>query len=207
MAGEFLAGEAGGHGSGTAAAQAARSRGQSQAAGDSGEGEGDRLAWYGDSADGTGDLRDAIGKAGHQAVIKPKPLQSPVEGGFTVDDFTVDEEQGTVTCRPGTPSGSAGTGSPPSAPYRGLPAARAVHHLQDRPQARPAPARCPAPAARADWAAHTGLREDYMKHRPNVERAVAQVATWHVTPAPAPLPRGDQEPRPAQAPHRRIEPA
>jgi hypothetical protein len=23
-----------------------------------------------------------------------------------------------------------------------------------------------------------GLREDYMKHRPNVERAVAQVATW-----------------------------
>jgi len=33
-------------------------------------------------------------------------------------------------------------------------------------------------AARADWAADTGLREDYMKHRPNVERAVAQAATW-----------------------------
>src|SRR5216683_3682461 len=32
--------------------------------------------------------------------------------------------------------------------------------------------------ARADWAAGTGLREDYMKHRPNVERAIAQVATW-----------------------------
>jgi hypothetical protein len=28
-------------------------------------------SWYGDSAYGTGDLRDAIGKAGHQAVIKP----------------------------------------------------------------------------------------------------------------------------------------
>src|SRR6266536_4086302 len=27
------------------------------------------------------------------------------------------------------------------------------------------------------WAA-TGLRKDYMAHRPNVERAVAQVATW-----------------------------
>ena len=29
-----------------------------------------------------------------------------------------------------------------------------------------------------DWAASTELREDYAKHRPNVERAVAQVATW-----------------------------
>ena len=33
-------------------------------------------------------------------------------------------------------------------------------------------------AARADWAADTGLREDYMTRRPNVERAVAQVATF-----------------------------
>jgi IS5 family transposase len=30
-------------------------------------------------------------------------------------------------------------------------------------------------AARRDW---PGLRQDYMKHRPNVERAVAQVATF-----------------------------
>jgi hypothetical protein len=33
-------------------------------------------------------------------------------------------------------------------------------------------------AARADWAADTGLREGYMAHRPNVERTVAQVATF-----------------------------
>ena len=32
-------------------------------------------------------------------------------------------------------------------------------------------------AARADWAA-TGLRKDYTAWRPNVERAVAQVATF-----------------------------
>jgi hypothetical protein len=37
----------------------------------------------------TGDLRGALTAAGHQAVIKPKPLPAPVEGGFTVDDFTV----------------------------------------------------------------------------------------------------------------------
>ena len=43
------------------------------------------------SAYGTGELRDAIGRAGHRAVIKPKPLQPAVPGGFTVDDFTVDE--------------------------------------------------------------------------------------------------------------------
>ena len=32
-------------------------------------------------------------------------------------------------------------------------------------------------AARADWAADPDLREDYRQHRPNVERAVSQVAT------------------------------
>jgi hypothetical protein len=31
-------------------------------------------------------------------VIKPKPLQAAVAGGFTVDDFTVDPQAGTVTC-------------------------------------------------------------------------------------------------------------
>ena len=46
-------------------------------------GHGGPVAWYGDTAYGTGELRDAIGKAGHRAVIKPKPLQAPVEGGFT----------------------------------------------------------------------------------------------------------------------------
>lgn len=32
-------------------------------------------------------------------------------------------------------------------------------------------------AARADWAAHPGLREDYRKYRPNIERVIAQIAT------------------------------
>ena len=36
--------------------------------------------------------------AGHQAVIKPIPLRSAVPGGFTLDDFTVDQAAGTVTC-------------------------------------------------------------------------------------------------------------
>src|SRR6266536_5581801 len=64
--------------------------------------EAEACQWYGDSAYGTGDLRGAIHDTdGHEAVIKPKPLQAPVEGGFTVDDFTVDEQARTVTCPAG----------------------------------------------------------------------------------------------------------
>jgi hypothetical protein len=51
-----------------------------------------------DSAYGSGDARAELAAAGHDAVIKPIPLQAAVEGGFTVDDFTVDETAGTVTC-------------------------------------------------------------------------------------------------------------
>ena len=34
-------------------------------------------------------------------MIKPKPLRPAVDGGFTLDDFAIDEEQGTVTCPAG----------------------------------------------------------------------------------------------------------
>jgi len=33
-------------------------------------------------------------------------------------------------------------------------------------------------ATRADWTAGPELRQDYMAHRPHVERAIAQIATW-----------------------------
>jgi transposase len=141
--------------------------------------DGDQLAWYGDSAYGTGDLRGAIGDAGHQAVIKPKPLRAPVEGGFTVDDFTVSEEQGTVACPAGhTVRLSQTRIATFGALCRDCPLRQrcttsktgrklVLHERDDLLR-----------AARADWAACSGLREDYMKHRPNVERTVAQVATW-----------------------------
>lgn len=59
------------------------------------------LEIYGDSAYGTGDARAAYRDAGHAAVIKPVPLKPPVPGGFTADDFDVDEDAGTVTCPAG----------------------------------------------------------------------------------------------------------
>ena len=139
----------------------------------------DRLAWYGDPAYGTGDLRGAICDAGHDAVIKPKPLQAPVAGGFTIDDFTVDEQAGTVTC----PAGQVAQLSRTRIATFGVACRdcplrercttcktgrKLVLHERDGLLR----------AARADWAADTGLREGYMAHRPNVERTVAQVATF-----------------------------
>ena len=92
------------------------------------DGEDSALAWYGDSAYGTGDLRDAIGKAGHQAVIKPKPLQPAVPGGFTVDDFAVDEQAARSPARLASPARSPppamSSSVPPAAPARYGPGAR-----------------------------------------------------------------------------------
>jgi hypothetical protein len=57
-----------------------------------------RVQVLGDSAYGTGEALAAFTEAGHTPIIKPWPVRSAVEGGFTIDDFTVDEEAGTATC-------------------------------------------------------------------------------------------------------------
>jgi hypothetical protein len=62
---------------------------------------GTRLEVYGDSAYGSGEARAAYRDAGHDTVIKPGPLRPAVPGGFTIDDFTIDEQAGTVTCPAG----------------------------------------------------------------------------------------------------------
>ena len=56
------------------------------------------LEVYGDSAYGSGKARAEYAAAGHDTVIKPKPLVPAVPGGFTLDDFTIDDQAGTVTC-------------------------------------------------------------------------------------------------------------
>jgi len=53
---------------------------------------------YGDSAYGSGQARADYRDGGHGTVIKPGPLRPAVPGGFTIDDFIVDEDRGTVTC-------------------------------------------------------------------------------------------------------------
>jgi transposase-like protein DUF772/DDE family transposase len=137
---------------------------------------GGQLAWYGDSAYGTGELRRAIAEAGHQAVIKPWPALPAVEGGFTRDDFALNAAAATVTC----PAGITRQITARNAVIFGIACrtcplrprcttakdGRTLHLHEHEDLLR---------AARAAWA---GLREDYMAHRPHVERAIAQVATW-----------------------------
>jgi hypothetical protein len=64
-------------------------------------GETGTVTVLGDTAYGTGELRAHLRTAGHAAVIKPPPLQPAVPGGFTISDFTIDEQAGTVTCPAG----------------------------------------------------------------------------------------------------------
>jgi hypothetical protein len=142
---------------------------------DAAAGQDGPLSWYGDSAYGTGELRAAISAAGHQAVIKPRPLLPAVPGGFTPDDFTVDAAAGTVTCPAGitrriTPRRSAIFG----AACRDCPLRQRCTTARDGRTVNLHEHDSLLRAARADWPA---LRDDYKAHRPNIERAVAQVAT------------------------------
>ena len=59
------------------------------------------LQVLGDAAYGTAETRLALADAGHTAVVKPIPLRTVIDGGFTRDDFIVDEAAGQVTCPAG----------------------------------------------------------------------------------------------------------
>lgn len=140
--------------------------------------EQDPCEWYGDSAYGTGDLRGAIADNDHDAVIKPKPLQAPVEGGFTVDDFAVDEPAQTVTCpagntRPITPGRAAIFGKL----CRGCPLRSRCTTSKTGRILTLHPRDALLRQARRDWAERPELREKYSKFRPNVERVVSQIAS------------------------------
>jgi len=112
-------------------------------------------------------------------VIKPKPLQAPVEGGFTVDDFTVDVHAGTVRCPAGNtrPISEKTRVATFGALCRGCPlrqrcttsktGRKIVLHPRDELLRQ----------ARRDWAEKPELREKYRKFRPNVERVISQIAS------------------------------
>ncbi len=129
-----------------------------------------------DSAYGTGDMLAELDRAGHRPVIKPWPLHSPVEDGFTLDDFTVDETAGIVTC----PNGVTAPISPTRTVTFGA-----------RCRGCPLIARCTTSASGRSLRLHPhdGLlrahREQardpefvatYRQHRPLVERSIAWLA-------------------------------
>ena len=127
----------------------------------------------GDSAYGTGATRAALADAKHTAIIKPIPLRSPVPGGFTTDDFTIDFDARTVTCPanhtlPIPPSGGVGF----KTRCRSCPlASRCTTAVNGRkltlseyePLQRVARSQSRDP----EWQA------EYRQHRPMVERSIA----------------------------------
>ena len=126
-----------------------------------------------DSAYGTGNLLAALTAAGHEAIIKPWPVRPPVPGGFTVDEFTVDEATGTATCpaghtRPITRSRQVGFGATcRSCPLRPrCTTSRTGRSLKLRDH----DALTRAHRARATDPAFQTL---YRQHRPMVERSIA----------------------------------
>jgi hypothetical protein len=126
-----------------------------------------------DSAYGAGDALAALAAAGHHAIIKPWPLRPAVEGGFTLDDFVVDEQAGQVSCpngtvRPITPTRSVTFGvACRSCPLRARcttsSSGRTLRlHPHDRLQ-----------RAHRVHAQHPDFQAVYRRHRPMVERSIA----------------------------------
>lgn len=126
-----------------------------------------------DSAYGSGEVRAALVKAEHRALIKPIALRPAVPGGFTIDEFTIDTAAGTVTCPRGITTTISRTGIATfGTRCRGCPVRErctrsktgrqiTVHRHHDRML-----------AARRE--AQTGRFQDlYRRHRPMVERSIA----------------------------------
>jgi hypothetical protein len=128
----------------------------------------------GDSAYGTGDLRAALAEAGQIAVIKPVPLRAAVPGGFTFDDFAVDEDNQQVTC-PGGHTRRISTNRYVTfgAVCAGCPLRERCTTSKDGRVLRLHPHDAVLRAARRSWATDQALRDAYRQHRPMVERSIA----------------------------------
>jgi hypothetical protein len=127
-----------------------------------------------DAAYGTGEARAALGEAGHTPIIKPPPLRPAVKGGFTLDDFTINEQAGTVTCpnditRPITTRRKVTFG----AACRGCPLRQQCTTRKAGRSLTLHPHDALLRQARRDWTNRNDLREAYRQHRPMVERSIA----------------------------------
>jgi hypothetical protein len=133
----------------------------------------------GDSAYGTGDALAALQQAGHSAVIKPWPLRPAVPGGFTIEDFGVDEAAGTATCPAGVTRSLTGTRAAIfGAACRDctLQARCTTAGRGRKLQVHPHDALQRAHRARA---ADPAFQAAYRRHRPMVERSIAWLTRGH----------------------------
>ncbi len=142
-----------------------------------GERQGERFEVLADSAYGTGEALAAIKAGGHTAIIKPWPLRPAVEGGFTLDDFTVteptDTAPGTVRCPNGvTRAMTANRSVTFGAACRGCPLrARCTTSKSGRSLSlHPHQA---LQRAHRERATDPDFQAVYRAHRPMVERSIA----------------------------------
>lgn len=144
-------------------------------------GEQDPVTVLGDTAYGTGELRAHLHERGHAAVIKPPPLQPAVPGGFTGDDFAVDEQAGTVTCPAGQtvalgrPHADGTRQAQFKARCAGCPLRQRCTRSKTGRVVTVHPQHALLAAARRD-AASPAWKEEYRRWRPPVERAIAWLA-------------------------------
>ena len=71
-----------------------------------------RSRCWGTQSYGGGETRAALRAAGHVQMIKPLPLANAIPGWFTLHDFQIDQQAGTV----GYPAGYQATSSCPAGP-------------------------------------------------------------------------------------------
>jgi hypothetical protein len=131
------------------------------------------LEVLGDSGYGSGPTRAALRAAGHTQTIKPIPLQSAVPGGFTIHDFRIDTQAGTVRCPAGVTAPITSSGRVSFARHcQGCPlrwrcttakGGRTIHLHPHQDELR---------AARRRAVTRT-FQHSYRRWRPMVERSIA----------------------------------
>lgn len=142
-------------------------------------GDGQTLAVLGDSAYGTGALREQLTRSGHTLVIKPPPLRQAVPGGFTIDDFPVDTTAGTVTCPAGHTArlGRTKANGARAASFKDLCASCPLRERCTTSKtgrvAHVHPQHELLAAARHQAATDSAWQDEYRRWRPPVERAIA----------------------------------
>jgi hypothetical protein len=134
---------------------------------------GQQVEVLGDSAYATGDMLHELNEKKWTPLLKPWPIKPAVEGGFSIDDFTVDHQARTATCPAGltrkvTAKGNVTFGIAcrdcPLAPRcttaaRGRKLVVGEHDQLQREHRK-----------RAD---DEGFQATYRQHRPMVERSIA----------------------------------
>ncbi len=131
------------------------------------------LEVLGDTGYGSGQTRAALRAAGHLQTIKPLPLSSAVPGGFTIHDFQIDQQAGTVGCPAGYKAQITASGQASFArwcqrcPLRGrcttAKAGRTIHVHPHEDELRAARRR----------AVTRSFQQSYRRWRPMVERSIA----------------------------------